>query len=131
MVMTDPIADMLTRIRNAIKANKDVVEVPSSNVKIAIAKILKSEGFIEGYDHIEDGKQGMLRLVLKYVEGESVIHGLKRVSKPGRRVFKSKDDLPVVMGGLGIVVVSTSKGVLTGEECMKKGVGGEVICEVW
>jgi len=131
MVMTDPIADMLTRIRNAIRAKKENVEMPSSNLKIAIAKILKEEGFIDEYETIKDEKQGVLRIELRYIDGQSIIRGIKKISKPGRRIFKDKRGIPLVMGGLGISIVSTTEGVMTGENCRRKGIGGEVICEVW
>jgi small subunit ribosomal protein S8 len=132
--MTDPIADMLTRIRNGIQSRHDRVEMPSSKLKIEVAKILKSEGFISNYKVAqEDGKpQGTLRVYLKYSEdGEPVIHGIERVSRPGRRVYRGKEDIPQVLGGLGLAIVSTSKGVLSGAEAARTGVGGEVLCQVW
>jgi small subunit ribosomal protein S8 len=132
--MTDPIADMLTRIRNGIQSRHDRVEMPSSKLKIEVAKILKSEGFISNYKvGQEDGKpQGTLRVYLKYSEdGEPVIHGIERVSRPGRRVYRGKEDIPQVLGGLGLAIVSTSKGVLSGAEAARTGVGGEVLCQVW
>jgi small subunit ribosomal protein S8 len=131
MVMTDPIADMLTRIRNAISSKKTGVEMPSSNLKIAITKILKEEGYIDDFETIKDDKQGILKIKFKYINGESMIHGIRKVSKPGRRIFKDKRKIPLIMGGLGISIVSTTKGVITGDECKKSGIGGEVICEVW
>jgi small subunit ribosomal protein S8 len=135
MSMTDPIADMLTRIRNGIQSRHDRVEMPVSKLKVEVAKILKSEGFITNYkvQPPEDGKpQGSLRVYLKYAEnGEPVIHGIERVSRPGRRVYRGKEDIPKVLGGLGLAIVSTSKGVLSGAEAMKTGVGGEVLCQVW
>ncbi len=130
--MTDPIADMLTRIRNALQARKEEVDIPSSNIKRKIAEVLKEEGFIKGFKVIPDGKQGVLRVFLKYdEEGLPVISGLKRVSKPGRRVYVSKEEIPRVMGGLGIAILTTSRGVMTDKKARKVGVGGEVICYVW
>ena len=134
MSMTDPIADMLTRIRNGIQSRHDRVEMPSSKLKVEVAKILKSEGFISNYKVAqEDGKpQASLRVYLKYSEdGEPVIHGIERVSRPGRRVYRGKEDIPKVLGGLGLAIVSTSKGVLSGAEAARTGVGGEVLCQVW
>jgi len=132
MVMTDPIADFLTRIRNANMVYHEKVEVPSSKVKRAIAEILKEEGFIKDYEYIEDGKQGMLRIFLKYGPNkERVISGLKRISKPGLRVYAKKDELPKVLGGLGIAIISTPKGIMTDKKARKEGLGGEVICYIW
>ena len=132
MNMTDPIADMLTRIRNANTVKHETVDVPASNIKKEIARILLEEGFVKGYDVIEDGKQGIIRLQLKYgIEGERVISGLKRISKPGMRVYSSKDEIPKVLNGLGVAIMSTSKGILTDREARKENVGGEVICYVW
>ena len=134
MSMTDPIADMLTRIRNGITSHHDRVEMPSSKLKIEVAKILKSEGFISNYKVVaEDGRpQASLRVYLKYSEdGEPVIHGIERISRPGRRVYRGKEEIPQVLGGLGLAIVSTSKGVLSGAEAAKSGVGGEVLCQVW
>ncbi len=129
---TDPIADMLTRIRNANMVKHASVDVPASNVKKRLAEILLSEGFVKGYDIIDDGKQGIIRIELKYGEGkERVISGLKRISKPGLRVYAKKTDIPKVLGGLGIAVISTSNGIITDKEARKLGVGGEVICYVW
>lgn len=131
-MMTDVISDMLTRIRNAISVKADKVDIPASRLKIEIAKILKEEGFIKSYKIIKDKKQGILRINLKYTqEGESFITNLKRISKPGRRVYVSKDEIPYVMGGLGIAILTTSHGVMSDKECRQKGVGGEVICYVW
>ncbi|KAF2955997.1 30S ribosomal protein S8 [Marinitoga sp. 38H-ov] len=132
---SDPVADMLTRIRNANLVMKESVEVPASNLKRNIAEILKREGYISDYKFIEDGKQGILKIQLKY-KGERknkqhVIHSIIRVSKPGRRVYVSKDKIPVVKGGMGISIISTSKGVLTDKEARELGVGGELICYVW
>lgn len=132
MTMTDPIADMLTRIRNALKAMHDEVSVPSSKMKVAIAKILKDEGYIKDYKVIQDNKQGILKIALKWgSHGEKVITGLKKVSKPGWRVYCGKEDIPVVIGGLGITILSTSRGILTGAQAKKMDIGGEVICNIW
>ncbi len=131
MSMTDPIADMLTRIRNAISAKHEKVDIPASKLKQNIAQILKEEGFINSFRIIKDGKQGIIRITLRYHQGVPVLRNLQRVSKPGRRIYKGKDELPVVRGGLGIAIISTSKGVLTDEAARKAGVGGEVVCEVW
>ncbi|CAM3497196.1 30S ribosomal protein S8 [Hydrogenibacillus schlegelii] len=132
MVMTDPIADMLTRIRNANMAKKDKVEVPASRLKREIAEILKREGYIRDYEYIEDNKQGILRLFLKYgPNGERVITGLRRISKPGRRVYAKSYEVPRVLGGLGIAILSTSQGVLTDKEARAKRTGGEVIAYIW
>ena len=133
MSMTDPIADMLTRIRNGIQARHDRVELPSSKLKVEIARILKSEGFISNFKLVEESKtQPVLRLYLKYSDdGEPVIHGIERISRPGRRVYRNKQEIPSVLGGLGLAIVSTSRGVLAGHEAVKNGVGGEVLCQVW
>ncbi len=134
MSMTDPIADMLTRIRNGIQSRHDRVELPTSKLKVEIARILKAEGFISNFKVVEEeGKpQASLRVYLKYSEdGEPVIHGIERVSRPGRRVYRGKEDIPRVLGGLGLAIVSTSRGVLSGAEAARSGVGGEVLCQVW
>jgi len=132
MNITDPIADMLTRIRNANNVNKDVVDIPASNLKINIAKTLKNEGFIREYKIIDNYPQNKVRVYLKYgQDDEKVISGIKRISKPGLRVYVDKDEIPRVLGGLGIAVISTSRGILTGKEARKEGVGGEVVCYVW
>ena len=132
MVMTDPIADFLTRIRNANQANHEVLEAPASNIKKGIAEILKREGFVKNVEYIEDDKQGIIRLFLKYGQnGEKVITGLKRVSTPGLRIYKKREDLPKVLNGLGIAIISTSEGLLTDKEARQKNVGGEVIAYVW
>ncbi|HPT79138.1 MAG TPA: 30S ribosomal protein S8 [Candidatus Atribacteria bacterium] len=132
MVVTDPIADMLTRIRNALVVKRDFIEVPASKMKKAIADILAQEGLIKGYTLIEDGPQGTLRINLKYgPNNERVISGLKRISKPGLRVYARKDEIPKVLGGLGIAIISTSKGVMTDKQARKEGVGGEVLCYIW
>jgi len=132
MSMTDPIADMLTRIRNGIQSRHERVDVPSSKLKVEIARILKSEGFIKNYKLVEGETQPVLRLYLKYApDGESVIHGIERVSRPGRRVYRTKGEIPRPLGGLGLAIVSTSRGVLSGNEAAKTGVGGEVLCQIW
>ena len=132
MLMNDPIADMLTRIRNALIARHDTVTLPASNMKKSIAKILLDEGYIKSADYIDDGLQGQIKIVLKYAEGkQSVIKGLKRISKPGLRVYARTEELPKVLGGLGIAIVSTSKGVMTDKEARKAGVGGEVLAYIW
>ena len=132
MVMTDPIADMLTRIRNANSVHHDKVEVPGSKIKTAIAEILKSEGFIKDYEVIADNKQNMIRVILKYgANKEKVISGMKRISKPGLRVYAKKDQLPRVLGGLGVAIISTSQGMMTDKTARKAGLGGEVVAYVW
>ncbi|OFW75535.1 MAG: 30S ribosomal protein S8 [Alicyclobacillus sp. RIFOXYA1_FULL_53_8] len=132
MVMTDPIADMLTRIRNANLVGHEKVEMPGSNSKRAIAEILKREGFIRDAEFIADEKQGVMRLFLKYGKNqERVITGLKRISKPGLRVYAGHENLPRVLGGLGIAILSTSQGVMTDKEARKSNIGGEVLCYVW
>ena len=132
MVLTDPIADFLTRIRNANMAMHESVEIPASNIKKSLAEILKQEGFIRDYEVTEDGKQGVIKVTLKYgPNGERVISGLKRISKPGLRNYVSADNLPKVLNGLGIAIVSTSAGILTDKEAREKNVGGEVIAYVW
>jgi len=132
MVVTDPIADMLTRIRNALVVKHESVQVPASNMKKAIADILYQEGFIKGYSIIEDGAQNTIKIDLKYgPNNEKVISGLKRISKPGRRVYAKKDEIPKVLGGLGIAIISTSKGVMTDKKARQEGVGGEVLCYIW
>ncbi|MBQ3226718.1 MAG: 30S ribosomal protein S8 [Clostridia bacterium] len=131
MQTTDPIADMLTRIRNANSAKHVSVDVPASNMKKAIAEILLEEGYIKNYQVIDDGKQGVIRIALKYAGKEKVISGIKRVSKPGLRIYKSKDELPQVLRGLGIAIISTSKGIMTDKKARKENVGGEVLAFVW
>jgi len=132
MTMTDPIADMLTRIRNANIVGHETVDIPASNMKKAIVQILLDEGYIKGYDVIEDGKQGIIRVQMKYGKNkERVIRGLKKISKPGLKVYAKKHEIPKVLGGLGIAIVSTSKGIITDKEARRLGVGGEVICYVW
>ena len=128
-MMTDPIADMLTRIRNAVNAKHKVVEVPASNIKKSIAQILLDEGFIDGFNVTDDGKQGIITIDLKYGPNEEkVISGIKRISKPGLRVYARANEVPKVLGGLGIAIVSTSKGLVTDKVARKEGIGGEVIC---
>lgn len=131
-MMTDPIADMLTRIRNGNDAKHDSVDVPASNVKKEVAQILLDEGFIKGFDCIEDSKQGIIRIDLKYGQNkEKVISGIKRISKPGLRVYVKNDNVPRVLGGLGMAIISTSKGMMTDKQARKSSVGGEVLCYVW
>ncbi|MCL6476847.1 MAG: 30S ribosomal protein S8 [Peptococcaceae bacterium] len=132
MAMTDPIADFLTRIRNANTVYHEKVEAPASKMKKAIADILKEEGFIKDCEYIADGKQGVVRVYMKYGSNKQrVITGLKRISKPGRRVYARKDSVPRVLGGLGIAIISTSQGIMTDKKARKLGLGGEVICYVW
>jgi small subunit ribosomal protein S8 len=132
MGLIDPLADMLTRIRNAGGARFDKVDIPASQMKISLARILKEEGYIKNFKIIKDKKQGVLRVYLKYDEvNKPLINGLKRVSKPSRRVYASKDEIPQVLGGLGIAVVSTSKGILTDRDARRNGIGGEVLCTIW
>ena len=132
MQISDVIADMLTRIRNANSAKHETVDVPASNMKKAIADILKEEGYIAGYQIVEDGKQGIIRITLKYGRGKQrVIQGLRRVSKPGLRIYSNCEDMPKVMNGLGIAIVSTSKGVMTDKKARKANVGGEILAFVW
>ncbi len=130
--MTDPIADMLTRIRNANTAGHETVEIPASNIKKSIAEILLNEGYISKYEVIDDNKQGIIKIEMKYGAGkERVISGIKKISKPGLKVYAKADEVPKVLGGLGIAIISTSKGVISDKEARKLGVGGEVICYVW
>ena len=132
MSMTDPIADMLTRVRNASAVKHESVDIPASNMKKEIANILLEEGFIKGFDVIEDGKQGIIRMQLKYGKNnEKVITGIKRISKPGLKVYAKRNEIPRVLGGLGIAVISTSKGIITDKVARKEGVGGEVIAYIW
>ena len=131
MVVTDPIADFLTRIRNANMVYLDKVEIPASKTKVGMAQILKEEGFIKDVEYIEDGKQGVIRLYLKYAGKERVISGLKRISRPGLRVYAKKDELAKVLGGLGIAIVPTSSGLMTDKNARKQGLGGEVLCYIW
>ena len=132
MLCNDPIADMLTRIRNALIARHDTVTRPASNMKKSIAQILLDEGYVKSVDYIDDGLQGQIKIVLKYAQGkESVIKGLKRISKPGLRVYAKNEEIPKVLGGLGIAIISTSKGVMADKEARKAGVGGEVLAYIW
>ncbi|MBQ1225658.1 MAG: 30S ribosomal protein S8 [Clostridia bacterium] len=131
MQISDVIADMLTRIRNANNAKHETVDIPASNMKKAIADILLEEGYIKSYQVIEDGKQGILRVTLKYIGKQKVIQGLRRVSKPGLRIYAGCEDMPKVMNGLGIAIVSTSKGIMTDKKARKENVGGEVLAFVW
>ena len=133
MAMTDPIADMLTRIRNANTAKHDTVDVPASKIKLAIAEILLNEGYIKSYDVVEDGTFKTIKITLKYGadKTQKIITGLKRISKPGLRVYAGKDELPRVLGGLGIAIISTNKGIVTDKEARKLQVGGEVLAFVW
>ncbi len=131
MTMTDPVADLLTRIRNASKARHETVDVPSSRLKLEIVRILKEEGYIANFSLAEDDKQGMIRILLRYAAGKSpVITTLDRVSRPGCRVYSGKGEIPSVLGGMGICIVSTSQGVLTGKQAREKGLGGEVLCAI-
>ncbi len=131
MVMTDPIADMLTRIRNASQMRHEVVELPASRIKLQILELLKHEGYVNDVEYIEDNKQGILRVYLKYVKNERVIKGLKRISKPGLRVYAKTEELPKVLNGLGIAVISTSEGIMTDREARQKRIGGEVLAYIW
>lgn len=130
-MLTDPIADMLTRVRNAVHIKAEKVDIPISKMKLEIAKILKEEGFIRAYKILKDRRQGILRVIPKYVDNASVISGLKRISKPGRRVYVGSDEIPKVMAGLGVAILTTSKGVMSDKSCRRDSVGGEVICHVW
>lgn len=132
MNTTDPIADMLTRIRNANTSKHTEVDIPASNMKKAIAQILVDEGYIKSFEEVDDGKQGILKVTLKYDEnGKRVISGLKRISKPGLRIYVNKEEVPQVINGLGIALISTSKGIMTDKEARKQGVGGEVLAYIW
>jgi small subunit ribosomal protein S8 len=130
--MTDPIADMLTRIRNALTASYSTVDIPSSKLKVSIADVLKAEGFIKNYRKMTEGSGEIIRISLKYDEnGKPIIGGLKRMSKPGRRFYTRSDRIPQTLGGLGVNILSTSKGIMTDKEARKRGVGGEILCSVW
>ena len=131
MQISDVIADMLTRIRNANDAKHETVDIPASNLKKSIAEILLEEGYIKNFQIVEDGKQGIIRVTLKYVGKQKVIHGLRRVSKPGLRIYSNCEDMPKVMNGLGIAIVSTSKGVMTDKKARESNVGGEILAFVW
>ena len=131
-MMTDPIADMLTRIRNGLQARHAAVEMPTSKIKVAIAEVLKDEGYIKGHAQVGEGPTRKLKVELRYVgKNEPVLSGLKRISKPGLRVYAASGEIPRVFGGLGVAIVSTSRGVMSGAEARKQGIGGEVICHVW
>jgi small subunit ribosomal protein S8 len=132
MGMTDPIADLLARVRNAQMAKHASVQLPASRMKLDILRIMKDEGYIENYELTEDGPKKVLRVVLKYMDtGQAAIHGMERISRPGRRIYRGKGDIPKVLDGLGVVIVSTPAGVLTGHACRRQGVGGEVLCTIW
>src|SRR4030042_871449 len=132
MSQTDPIADMVTRIRNAARIRKKEVTIPSSRLKVELVKILKEEGYIRNFKVVDDNKQGILNIALKYADdNQSVISGLRRVSRPGCRLFCTRDSIPKVLDGLGIAIISTSKGMQTGRKCEELGVGGEILCYVW
>jgi len=131
MAVTDPISDLLTRIRNAVKAQKRRVDIPNSNLKKNIVEILKKQNFIVDYQIVEDNKQNILRVFLRYTNGVSALSGLQRISKPGLRVYSAKDTLPRVLNGYGISIISTSKGLLTDKEARREAVGGEIICKIW
>jgi small subunit ribosomal protein S8 len=132
MIVTDPVADMLTRIRNGLLVHKRYVVVPSSKLKVEVARVLKAEGYIEHYDVTRDRPQAMIRVRLKYSrDNQPVLSGLKRVSSPGRRVYVQRDDIPLVLSGMGIAVLSTPRGVMTGKKAHQMGIGGEVLCYVW
>jgi small subunit ribosomal protein S8 len=130
-MLTDPIADMLTRIRNAVRIKADKVDIPASRMKLDIAKLLKEEGFIRAYKILKFKKQGILRLNLKYADNESIITNLKRISKPGRRVYVGSKDVPRVLAGVGIAILTTSKGLMSDETARRENVGGEVLCHIW
>ncbi|MFO7447624.1 MAG: 30S ribosomal protein S8 [Ignavibacteriaceae bacterium] len=131
MPVTDPISDFLTRIRNASRAKKVRVEIPASNMKKSLAEILKKQNFIHDYSVVEDNKQDTIKILLKYRDGISAISGLKRISTPGLRVYKSSDEIPRVLNGLGVAVISTSKGLLTDKEARAQSIGGEIVCYIW
>jgi small subunit ribosomal protein S8 len=132
MSQTDPIADLLTRIRNAARIKKREVTIPSSKLKVEIAKILKEEGYIRNFKSIDDNKQGILSVALKYTDDNlSVISGLRRISRPGCRLYCTRDSVPKVLDGLGIAIISTSRGIVTGKRCQELGVGGEILCYIW
>lgn len=131
MPVTDPISDFLTRIRNASKAKKVRVDIPASKMKISLTEILKKQNFIRDYQVIEDNKQNIISIILRYTDGESAISGLKRVSTPGLRIYKNTKELPRVLNGLGVAVISTSKGLLTDKDARQQSIGGEVVCYIW
>jgi len=131
MSMTDPISDLLTRIRNAHRARHETVEVPASRIKTAIVRIMKDEGYVADFENVEAGGRSSIRIVLKYAGGVAAITGVERVSRPGRRVYRGKSDIPKVLDGLGVAILSTPGGVMTGTACHKQGIGGEVLCKIW
>ncbi len=131
MSMTDPISDLLTRMRNAMTAKHPKVHVPTSRMKVEIVKILKDEGYVDGFEIVENELQDAIHIELRYVDGKKAITGLERVSRPGRRVYCGKDEIPRVLNGLGVTILSTSRGVMTGASCQAQGIGGEVVCNVW
>jgi small subunit ribosomal protein S8 len=131
MIVTDPIADMLTRIRNGLSVRKRYVVIPSSKMKVELARVLKSEGYIESYDVTKDRPQPMLRVQLKYSDRQPVVTALQRVSTPGKRVYTQRDDIPLVLSGMGIAILSTSRGIMTGKKAHRLGLGGEVLCYIW
>jgi len=131
MSMTDPVADMLTSIRNASKAGHERLDIPSSNLKVDVAKLFKEEGYISNFRIVKDRRQGILRIFLKYFDRQPVILGLRRISRPGRRVYCGKNEVPEIRGGLGTAVISTSKGVMTDAQARRDGIGGELVCAVW
>ena len=132
MTLSDPISDMLTRIRNTVKAKFNSVDIPGSKLKVEIAKILKDEGFIRNYKFLKDGKQGILRIYLKYGPGQTnVIYGLKRISKPSRRIYVKGKDIKPVLDGMGVSILSTSQGIMTDKKARKENVGGEILCNIW
>jgi small subunit ribosomal protein S8 len=132
MSMTDPIADLLTRIRNAHLAKHATVDVPASQMKLGIVKIMKAEGYVADYEQVDDDRQGLIRIGLKYLpSGAAAIRGVERVSRPSRRVYRGKNEIPKVLNGLGVVIVSTPAGILTGTTCRRRGLGGEVLCNIW
>ena len=130
-MMTDPVADMLTRIRNGMRARHAKVDIPASNLKTELARILQEEGYVQNYKRIADDKQGVLRVFLRRMSDTEVILGISRVSRPGCRVYVAKDEIPKVQGGLGINIISTSRGLMTGRQAVREGVGGEILCNVW
>ena len=130
MTMTDPVSDLLTRIRNACNARHETVDIPSSKMKLEIVRILKEEGYISGFSYIQDDKQGIIRVQLKYVGKNAVISSLERISRPGCRVYVGKSEIPSVIGGLGICIMSTSQGIFTGKQAQEKGLGGEILCAI-
>jgi len=132
MVVSDPVADLLTRVRNGLRARHQVVQIPQSKLKLEVVRVLKEEGFVRNFKVVEAQPRGVIKVLLKYgPSGESVIHGLRRVSRPGCRIYAGKDAIPKVFGGLGISVLSTSQGVMTGHRARHEGIGGEVLCSVW